>query len=61
MNLPPPNDATKAPCSTRSIARPPSTMMYSFGAASISPVKVGAISPNSTPKMPKVRAAVYWR
>ena len=61
VNLPPPNEPRKAACSTRSMARPPSTMMNSLGAASIRPVKVGASRPNRTPKSPKVSAAVYWR
>ena len=43
----PEKDATKAPCRTRSMATPPSAMMNSFGAASIRPVKVGAIRPNT--------------
>jgi hypothetical protein len=35
-----------------------STMMKAWGAASISPVKVGASRPNSTARVPKVSAAV---
>ena len=52
------NETTNAACSTRSIASPPSAMMYSLGAASISPVKAGATRPNATASNPVNIAAV---
>ena len=51
-------EAKNAACSTRSIAKPPSAMMNAFGAASMSPVKAGAIRPKATARRPVNIAAV---
>src|SRR5690606_24421128 len=49
----PENAVTKELCSTRSIAKPPSTVMNASGAPSINPVNRGANSPKTTASAPQ--------
>ncbi len=53
-----PNAVTKAPCSTRSMAKPASTATNAAGAASMSRVNTGAKSPKPTASSPQQTPAV---
>ena len=58
VNLPEPNEVTKALCNARSMARPPNTIMNALGVAKVRLVKVGASTPKSKARQPKASAPV---